>query len=170
MTKRRAASAVLSLVATASLTGLLTAAPASAAPYDPYTGSNPYTTGCAADATTIATRPIKSQQATFGTMEVRYSPSCGTNRVRAVMANSFSGYTVVKGLIRASSQLDGHGGWLGYYENYERDAVAGSPFGMQVYAPRSTRIRVMNRVDDASGQTVAFTGSDFPYNRWIDLC
>lgn len=47
---------------------------------------------------------------------------------------------------------------------------ASAPFGMQVYAPRSTRIRVMNRVDDASGQTVAFTGSDFPYNRWIVLC
>jgi hypothetical protein len=86
------------------------------------------------------------------------------------MANQFSGYTVTKGLIRSSSQPDGHGGWLGYYEDYETDPAVGSSFGMQAYAPGSTCIRVMSTVQDGAGQVVAFTGAGFPYNPWIDIC
>jgi len=149
---------------------VLSAAPASAAQYDPYTDTNPATTGCSTDAITIATRTIQSPQSQYGTMEVRYSPSCGTNWVRATMLVPNSGYTVTKGIIRISSQPDGHGGWLGYYQNYETDPAVGSSFGMQVYAPGSTCIDVMSTVRDASGQVAASTGTSTPYNPWVTIC
>ncbi|WP_343242252.1 DUF2690 domain-containing protein [Streptomyces sp. SID9727] len=165
MTGRRA----LTLLA-AAITVALSAVPAEAAPYDPYTGSNPLTTGCQSDAVTIATRPIRSQQATYGTMEVRYSPSCGTNWVRAVITVPNATNTVTKGIRRPSSQPDGQGGWLGYYEHYETDPAVGSSFGMQVYAPGSTCISVSSVVKDASGQVVAYTGTAFPYDPWVSIC
>ena len=143
---------------------------AAAANYDPYTDTNPASTGCAADAITIATRNIASPQALYGTMEVRYSPSCGTNWVRANMLASNPGFTVTKGIIRFSSQPDGHGGWLGYYQNYEYDPAVGSSFGMQVYAPGSTCIQAMSVVRDGNGQLVAFTGTANPYDPWVTFC
>ncbi|WP_328917522.1 MULTISPECIES: DUF2690 domain-containing protein [unclassified Streptomyces] len=160
----------LALLATAMGTVALAAVPATAAPYDPYTGSNPSTTGCQADAVTIATQPIRSQQATYGTMEVRYSPSCGTNWVRAVITVPLATGTVTKGIRRPSSQPDGHGGWLGYYEDQETDPAVGSSFGMQVYAPGSTCVLVSSVVKDTSGQVVAFTGTGVPYNPWVTIC
>lgn len=166
VTRRRA----LTLLATAVTAVTLAAVPAAAAPYDPYTGSSPATTGCQADAVTIATRPINSQQATYGTMEVRYSPSCGTNWVRAVISTPVAGNTVTKGIRRLSSQPDGHGGWLGYYEDYETDPAVGASFGMQVYAPGSTCVFASSVVKDASGQIVAFTGTGIPYDPWVAFC
>ncbi|TDV48823.1 DUF2690 domain-containing protein [Actinophytocola oryzae] len=154
----------------AALLAALQVTPASAAPYDPYTDTNPATTGCAADAITIATRNIASPQAIYGTMEVRYSPSCGTNGVRANMLVQNAAYTVTKGISRFSSQPDGHGGWLGYYQNYEYDPAVGSSFGMQVYAPGSTCIQAMSVVRDSGGQLVAFTGSPVPYDPWVTFC
>ncbi|MGW2278686.1 DUF2690 domain-containing protein [Streptomyces sp. NPDC001770] len=148
---------------------MLTATQATAAPYDPYTGSNPYATGCAADAITIGTRQIRSPAAVFGTMEVRYSPSCRTNWVRAVMNAATSSNTVTKGIRRFSSQPDGQGGWLGFYENYEYDPAAGSSFGMQVFAPGATCITVMAVVRDATGQPLASTGTD-ANNAWEVFC
>ncbi|MFI2783555.1 DUF2690 domain-containing protein [Streptomyces sp. ALB3] len=142
---------------------------AAAAPYDPYTGTNPYTTGCAADAVTIGTRQIRSPQAVFGTMEVRYSPSCQTNWVRAVMSVSNGSNVVTKGIRRISSQPDGQGGWLGFYENYEYDPATGSSFGMQVFAPGATCITAMAVVRNASGQPVAFTGASAS-NAWEGFC
>ncbi|WP_425471359.1 DUF2690 domain-containing protein [Saccharothrix texasensis] len=145
-------------------------APASAASYDPYTSTNPLTTGCGADAITIATRPIRSPQALYGTMEVRYSPSCGTNWVRAVINASSSTNTVTKGIRRPSSQPDGQGGWLGFYEDLETDPAVGSSFGMQVYAPGSTCIYAMSVVHTDSGQIAAFTGAGDPNNPWVAFC
>ncbi|MYS39196.1 uncharacterized protein DUF2690 [Streptomyces sp. KhCrAH-43] len=159
----------LTLLATA-LTVALAAVPAEAAPYDPYSGSNPLTTGCQSDAVTIATRPIRSQQATYGTMEVRYSPSCGTNWVRAVITVPNATSTVTKGIRRLSSQPDGHGGWLGFYEQYETDPAVGSSFGMQVYAPGSTCVFASSVVRDASGQVIAYTGTGIPYDPWVAIC
>jgi uncharacterized protein DUF2690 len=157
---------VLAILASFLTCGLLTAVQASAAPNDPYSGSNPYTTGCSADGITIATRPIHSQQAVFGTMEVRYSPTCGTNWVRAVMSVQNSGYTVTKGIIRESGQLPD----LYYYQDYTTDPAVGSSFGMQVYAPGGICIKVMAEVRDPSGQLIALTGADFPYNPWVTFC
>jgi hypothetical protein len=145
-------------------------APANAMDLDPYTDTNPATTGCAADAITIASRSIASPQAVHGTMEVRYSPSCGTNWVRANMLVPSPGHTVTKGILRFSSQPDGHGGWLSFYQNYERDPAVGSSFGMQVYAPGSTCIQAMSSVRDGSGQLVASTGTASPYDPWVTFC
>jgi hypothetical protein len=143
---------------------------ASAAPYDPFTDTNPATTGCSADAITIASRPIRSPQAVYGTMEVRYSPTCGTNWVRSTMYVENSSFTVTKGIVRMSSQPDGHGGWLGYYQNYETDPAVGTSFGMQVYAPGNTCIEAMSTVRDANGQLVAQTGTPVPYDPWVAFC
>lgn len=142
---------------------------ATAAPYDPYTGSNPHTTGCAADAVTIGTRQIRSPQAVFGTMEVRYSPSCQTNWVRAVMSVSNSSNIVTKGIRRISSQPDGQGGWLGFFQDYAYDPATGSSFGMQVFAPGATCITAMAIVRNASGQPLAFTGTHAD-NAWEGFC
>jgi hypothetical protein len=147
----------------------LSATTAVAAPNDPYTGTSPQTTGCAADAVTIGTRPIRSAQAVYGTMEVRYSPSCQTNWVRAVMTVSDGANTVTKGIRRPSGQPDGQGGWLGFYENHETDAAVGSSFGMQVYAPGSTCVTAMAVVRNASGQAVAFTGTS-ANDAWVGFC
>ncbi|MER8199272.1 hypothetical protein ABTY00_35725 [Streptomyces microflavus] len=57
----------------------------------------------------MGTRQIRSPQAVFGTMEVRYSPSCQTNWVRAVMSVANSSNTVTKGIRRISGQPDGQG-------------------------------------------------------------
>jgi hypothetical protein len=161
---------ILRALAGVAATVILAATPASAAPYDPYTDTNPATTGCSADAITIATRSIRNAQATYGTMEVRYSPACGTNWVRAVMSVQTSSYTVTKGIRRPSSQPDGHGGWLAYYENYEPDPAVGTSFGMQVYAPGNTCIAAMSTVTDANGQLIALTGSVIPYDPWTFFC
>jgi hypothetical protein len=134
-------------------------APASAAAYDPYTDTNPNTSGCGNGAYTIATRNIGSPQAYFGTMEVRYSPSCQTNWVRANIVGSDSTIRVVKIIKRPSSQPDGQGGWLGYYENFESDFGAGSTFGMQVFAPGSTCIFAGVAVYNSANQLIAYTGS-----------
>lgn len=159
------------LAVSAVLTGVvaLSAASAVAAPYDPYTGTNPQTTGCSADAVTIGTQPIRSPQAVHGTMEVRYSPACKTNWVRAVMTVPDSAGTVTKGIRRPSSQPDGQGGWLGFYENYAYDPAVGSSFGMQVYAPGSTCVMAMAVVRNASGQAVAFTGTS-ANDAWVSFC
>jgi predicted small secreted protein len=128
------------------------------ASYDPYTGTNPHTTGCAADAITIATRTVSSPQAYYGTMDVRYSPTCGTNWVRANIAGNSTTIEVVKIIKRYSSQPDGHGGWLGYYSNHETDIGAGSSFGMQVYAPGATCIEAGVAVY-YNGTLAAYTGT-----------
>ncbi|MFF3752548.1 DUF2690 domain-containing protein [Streptomyces sp. NPDC002018] len=148
---------------------VLSTAPAAAAPYDPYTDTNPQTTGCAADAFTIGTRQIRSPQAVYGTMEVRYSPACGTNWVRAVMSVPDGTSTVTKGIRRPSSQPDGQGGWLGFYENYATDPGVGSSFGMQVYAPGTTCVMAMAVVRNASGQAIAYTGTSAT-DAWVAFC
>lgn len=126
---------------------------------DPYTDSNPNTTGCSNGAYTIATRNIGSPQSYFGTMELRYSPTCQTNWVRANIVGSDSSLRVVKIIKRPSSQPDGQGGWLGYYENFENDYGAGSTFGMQVYAPGATCVAAGVTVYNSSNQLIAYTGT-----------
>ncbi|MFD5872227.1 DUF2690 domain-containing protein [Streptomyces sp. NPDC060322] len=148
---------------------MLTATQVAAAPYDPYTGTNPYTTGCDVGAVTIGTRQIRSPQAVYGTMEVRYSPTCQTNWVRAVMTVSNTSTTITKGIQRMSSQPDGQGGWLGYYQNYDYDPGTGSSFGMQVFAPGSTCISAMAVLRDSSGQAIASTGTNAT-NAWVVFC
>ncbi|MFE2753755.1 DUF2690 domain-containing protein [Actinosynnema sp. NPDC059335] len=161
----------LSAVVVAAALAVLAPSPASAAPYDPYTDTNPQTTGCAADAVTIASRDIKSPQAVHGLMEVRYSPTCGTNWVRATVYVTQPTGTVVKGIRRPSSQPDGHGGWLGFYEQRESDPAVGATFGMQVYAPGSTCVFAMAEIRDSTGQVVASTGTSVPYyDPWVPFC
>ncbi|GAB2742352.1 DUF2690 domain-containing protein [Sinomonas soli] len=73
------------LVAVSAGTNL--AAPASASPigYSPGIQSDPQQTGCYKDAVTVKTVPIvdTSTQRKTGIVEVRYSPHCETNWVRA---------------------------------------------------------------------------------------
>ena len=137
------AAGVLASVAAA----LMVAAPAAqAAPYD---GTDPIATGCANGAITIGTRPIKSPQATFGTMEVRYSPSCQTNWIRANLNNSYENVTVTKWIDRPAQ------GNLAQAGSVDTDLAAVSSYGKQVYAPGATC--VVASVDLSAG------GNGVPY-------
>jgi len=75
-TRLRAATIAVVLVSTAWLAG---AVPASASVGDPIA------TGCASDAYTVSTKPIKnSTGGVIGQTQLRYSPHCGTNWAKAV--------------------------------------------------------------------------------------
>lgn len=141
------------IVRTAALAGLVLAGAVGLAPSAdaaPYDGSNPVSTGCASNATTIASRPIKSPQATFGTMEVRYSPSCQTNWIRAVLNTNYANTVAVKWIERPAQ------GNLSTAGSVDSDAAQTS-FGMQLYAPGSTCITVS--VDlTSNSQVIATTG------------
>ncbi|MCP2303244.1 hypothetical protein LV79_002949 [Actinokineospora globicatena] len=101
-------------------------------------------------------------------MELRYSPTCGTNWVRANILVNDGANTVTKGIRRMSSQPDGNGGWLGYFEQYEPDPAVGSSYGMQVYAPGTTCVDVSAVVRAPSGAVIASTNR--PDNPWFTFC
>ncbi len=77
---RRSRKAVTVAVMTIALSAgaVLSAVPASASVGDPIQ------TGCASDAYTVSTQPIKNGGGTVGQVQLRYSPRCGTNWAKTV--------------------------------------------------------------------------------------
>ncbi|MEO8095646.1 MAG: DUF2690 domain-containing protein [Pseudolysinimonas sp.] len=126
----------------------LGASPAQATNGYGYDGTNPATTGCATGSYAIGSWPIKvnGTGATVGTMEVRYSPRCGTNWVR--VNNTLAGYQALKYISRASP-------WA---EQGEIDAATGWSYGMQYYAPGSTCVDVSGQIFRPSGGVNAWSG------------
>lgn len=122
-TRRRVAA-----VGSATLIGVLAlSSPALAGPE--HHNTNPATTGCATGSSAIATRPVTDGSgATVTTVEVRYSPSCGTNWIR--LYNPVPGTTAYK-----SIRVQG-GAWL----PVEADPGTVWSYSMQVYAPGSSCI------------------------------
>ncbi len=111
-------------------------------------GTNPATTGCANGSQAIASHPVRDASGGVVTnVEVRYSPSCGTNWVR--LYNPVPNTTAHK-FIRTSG-----GAWL----PDEADYGQVWSYSMQVYAPGSTCIEYSVTIENASYQ--ANTG---PYN------
>ncbi len=141
------------LTVTAATALLLTvgAAPAHAAGYG-YDGTNPTTAAggyCVNGSYAIASYPITNYSggATVGTLEVRYSPACGTNWVR--INNTLSGYEAVKHITRTASP---------YFHEEERDWATGWSYSMQVYAPGSTCVIVEGYLVNSSGWPTAASG------------
>jgi len=50
-----------------------------------YDGSDPSSTGCASGATTVESATVKNANATFGTIELRYSTACHTAWARLTL-------------------------------------------------------------------------------------
>jgi hypothetical protein len=134
MKQYKAALAALGVAAV--LTLAVGAAPATAHPLD---NTDPGA-GCATGSQVIKTTPIVSDftSAQIGTMEVRYSPSCGTNWVRV---NNSIGYNAHKSIFIVGGASDDADDW-----------GPGWSYGMQIYAPGSTCVYVSAQIDD--GDTV----------------
>ena len=110
------------------LSVVLGAAPAQASGFG-YDGT--YPGACATGSVVAASYPIlTSGGVSVGTEEVRYSPSCGTNWVRAY--TTLSGYSMDKIITRTSSPY--------YQTTPEFDPSPGWSYSPQVYAPGSTCI------------------------------
>lgn len=128
MKKTMTAAAALVLAGGVALAG---AAGASAATGGlPYDGTDPAATGCSTGAVTIASYPIKRDDngTTVGTMNVRYSATCGTNwlQVNSLDASSWS-----------NKYLFRHGDSQTYWSDadFTSDYGAGWSYGMQLNAP-----------------------------------
>jgi hypothetical protein len=94
-----------------------------------YDGKDPAWTGCNANASQIATRPINDRTTgqQVSTIQIFYSWSCGTNWIR-VTGNPYGGNT--------TKYIDSSlGGW-----NSEWDEGYGSSYSMMVYAPGDANI------------------------------
>lgn len=140
LARRVVSVAIAALILPATL--LIGAAPASAHPLDGTDpGASPY---CATGSVPIYSTPIYSDftGAQIGTMEVRYSPSCGTNWVRV---NNTLGYNAHKSIFIVGGASDDEDDW-----------GPGWSYGMQIYAPGSTCIYASAHIDDGNtviGQT-----------------
>lgn len=118
-------------------------APASAHPLD---GTDPAGTGCASGSVVIYSQALINgfDNSRIGTMEVRYSPTCGTNWVRV---DNWLGYNAHKTIFIVGGASDDEDDW-----------GPGWSYGMQIYAPGSTCIYAYAHIDD--GFTVlASTGN-----------
>jgi hypothetical protein len=148
--------AVLSIVGALTTAGAATGA-AAAAIGSPYDYSNPQTTGCAADGQSIASYPIRSTvtNAVVGTLEVRYSPSCDTNWVRA--NNTVPGATVHKYIERHRTHLP-TSGTLPYASQTESDTALGWSYGMQFGGAAIACVGVGAWFTDSSGAIIATAG------------
>ncbi len=89
-----------------SLAGPLTASAADNCYYNPSKstcdGDNPSTSGCSADSYTVETQNLDLNGEIVGTVELRYSPHCGTNWGRTT--NNYYGgpFTIKAEVVRAS--------------------------------------------------------------------
>jgi len=126
------AKVAITVAATAAMS-LGAAAPASAAIGD-ISGSDPAATGCSSGAYTIASRAILDNSGhNYGTMEVRWSPSCQTNWVRVTPAPGLTGQ-MSKYIFRGKSYLSS-GGALMPFSNTTIDTATVQSYGMQAYVP-----------------------------------
>lgn len=100
-----------------------------------YDGTNP-ASYCAASSLPIYSRAVYSSSKTYvGTVEVRYSTACGTNWIRAY---GVAGTEHTDKTITRPAQPG-----FAWFSQMERDYPGvGWSYGMQVYAPGSTRITV----------------------------
>jgi len=128
------------------------AAPASALSGTQYDGTDPAATGCATGSIVIYSADAWEgvYNTVEGTVEVRYSPSCGTNWVRVYNANASDGVT--HKWIERQAQ-----GSLPYFSETETDYGTGWAYSMQVYAPGSTCISVGGSI--VTGPWVASSGT-----------
>jgi hypothetical protein len=112
-------------------------APAYATSGTGYDGTDPASTGCANGSTLIYSQDlhINGNGAKVGVMEVRYSPTCGTNWVR--VQNLGTTDAVSKKYILREAQ-----GSLPRFEQGIPDTYVGWSYGNQVYAPGATCIWV----------------------------
>ena len=71
---------------------------------------DPIATGCSSGAYTVASAPITYQGITYGTVELRWSPTCQTNWARTTVNNSYLGLTRYANVYRESpfAQADWH--------------------------------------------------------------
>ncbi|CAM3463670.1 DUF2690 domain-containing protein [Tsukamurella hominis] len=125
------------LVALAAVTTAATAGPANAV-----TSGDPLATGCANGAQTI----WSSNYLGVGTVEVRYSPSCGTNWVRVTGATNRASEA---GITSPAS------GWQ-WSPSYGRSPS--SYWTPMVYAPGSTCIQFRVKIQKLDGLSVWDTG------------
>jgi hypothetical protein len=117
------------------------------APAQAYTGSDPLASGCAADAYTVASWGVyNSKYGQYqGTVELRASPSCGTNwaRITSTVAGNriFTGIQVVSG---------GYGGQSTGRAAYD----VSTTWTDMVYAPGHTCVNVYAYIiDNATNAT-----------------
>lgn len=127
--------AILVCLVGVSLFGVVS--PASAASGTGLDGTDP-TRGpdyCANGSYAIYNRAVSAWNGQYiGTVEVRYSPNCGTNWIRAY---GVAGNEHVDKRITRRAQ-----GGLPYYTQFERDYPgSGWTYGMQAYAPGATPLR-----------------------------
>ena len=126
-------------------------APASAATGYGLDGTDPGTTGCLAGSSRISSMPIRvdGTGAIVGAMDVWYSPTCGTNWVRANNATGAT-LTVIKTINRDPNNPP-------FYE-YEADVVNGWSYSMQVYAPGATCVYATAVILGTDGDFYAWAG------------
>lgn len=141
--RARVARLAATLAATIGLVLAVGLAPASAHPLD---NTDPAATGCSSGSSAIYGKTIYSGGTAIGLMEVRYSPSCGTNWVRV---NNYGYYPRAGKLIYVAPS--------GAY-TYTGDSYVGWSYGLQVYAPGSTCIHVEGTIRNSSDAVVGTTG------------
>jgi hypothetical protein len=90
----------------------LSAAPAYAATCSGYgcDGQDPLASGCNTGAYTVASAPITYQGVTYGTVELRWSPTCQTNWARTTVGNAYLGLMRYANIYRQNpaAQADWH--------------------------------------------------------------
>ena len=127
-------------------------APANAVSGYGYDGTDPSTgaTNCVTGSTAIYPAPIRvgGTGASVGTMQVWYSPSCGTNWVRAYTGSSYT--QVIKTSRREPNTPP--------FTETETDFGAGWSYSMQVYAPGATCVHADTVILGPSGDFYAWAG------------
>lgn len=160
----RRTSLAIPVVALVAAMGAIASPAAQAAVFDPYTGSDPSTTGCSNTGITVASWPVPSvtNGQSLATAELRYSTACQTNWVRVTLGGSGGTGTVVKTITRPRTLLP-QGGALEFFTQTEVDPMSYlTSWGMQVYAPGHTCVIANATLKNASGAVVGTTG-----DKWV---
>ncbi len=131
---RKAATVAVTTLAL-SAGAVLSAVPASASVGDPIQ------TGCASDAYTVSTQPIKnSGGGTVGQVQLRYSPRCGTNWAKAV---SSIGTAYVQAIVASPS------------DSASYSATSTSVYTDMVYAPNGVCAVATGSINNGPWSTYA---------------
>ncbi|WP_132215040.1 DUF2690 domain-containing protein [Kribbella steppae] len=159
----RRLSALIALPMTVSTLLVAPASTAAAACAYGCDGRDPIATGCAADARTVASAPVMSSQypygIRYGTINLRWSPSCQANWGQLVLTNPNNpGHWFRTIWIERWYGTSG----VGWTRNEFTFSGTGSPiWGNMLYAPQCARAGVYMQVsgaspwDQADGTTVA---------------
>jgi hypothetical protein len=95
-------------------------------------GQDPAATGCASDGYTVASAPVTDPYGRVGTVELRYSPKCGTNWSRVTMSVATENVATIMAIIERSDGLHYDYGWSG------RAPAGLQIYGDMVYAPTTS--------------------------------